>query len=319
MNQGRCVEQGATRQIFQQPQASYTRLLLESALKHPASNPPPPQASALLQVVGLQQHFRIEPNLVERLQGQTPTPIKAVDGISFELQEGETLGLVGESGCGKSTLLRSILQLMRPSAGQVIFLGQDLTRLSPASLQPLRRQMQMVFQDPSACLNPKLTVGENIGDAVLIHRLATPRQAKDQVLAMLQRVGLNPAEEYARRYPKQLSGGQQQRVAIARALITRPKLVVCDEPVSMLDATVQTQVLDLLLELKCDFGLTYLFVTHDLAVARSFCDRIAVLQGGKIVELGTSEHLFSQPQHPYTRQLLAAAPALVALQNRAAS
>jgi peptide/nickel transport system ATP-binding protein len=315
MDQGRCVEQGSTHQIFQNPQDAYTRQLLESALHRQTSVPVPLVSPTLMRVTGLRQHFRLEPSWVERIRGQAPTQIKAVDDISFDLAQGETLGLVGESGCGKSTLLRSILQLMRPSAGQVEFLGQDLTALSPRALQPVRRQMQMIFQDPNACLNPKMTVGESIADALLIHSLATPRQAKQQVLEMLDRVGLQPAEDYARRYPKHLSGGQQQRVAIARALITRPRLVVCDEPVSMLDATVQAQVLALLSDLKRDFGLTYLFVTHDLAVARAFCDRIAVLQNGKVVELGTSKQLFRQPQHPYTRQLLGAAPALVALQD----
>ncbi|MGI0489741.1 ATP-binding cassette domain-containing protein [Pantanalinema rosaneae CENA516] len=233
-----------------------------------------------------------------------------MDEIDLELYPGETLGLVGESGCGKSTLSRTILQLIRPSAGRVEFLGRDLTRLSRQEIQQQRRQMQMVFQDPRACLNPMMTVGESIADPLLIHRLATSAQAKVQVLAMLERVGLLPAEDYYRRYPSELSGGQQQRVAIARALITHPKLVICDEPVSMLDATVQTQVLNLMRELKQEFELTYLFITHDLWVARFFCDRIAVMNAGKIVELGNTEDIFTHPRHPYTQTLLQAAPLL---------
>jgi peptide/nickel transport system ATP-binding protein len=202
------------------------------------------------------------------------------------------------------------LQLIRPSAGKVEFLGKDITNLSRQEIRLQRRQMQMVFQDPHACLNPAMTVGQSIADPLLIHQLATPEEAKQQVLQMLAKVGLQPPEVYYQRYPSDLSGGQQQRVAIARALITHPKLLICDEPVSMLDASVQSQVLDLMLELKEEFDLTYFFITHDLWLARFLCDRIAVMNGGKIVEIGPTKEIFANPQHPYTQTLLAAAPLL---------
>jgi peptide/nickel transport system ATP-binding protein len=264
----------------------------------------------ILKITELKQHYTIEPNFIERIfkgEGQT---IKAVDGINLELYSGEILGLVGESGCGKSTLSRTILQLISPTSGKVEFLGQELTSLSRQEIRSSRRQIQMIFQDPHACLNPAMTVGQSIADPLLIHNLANTAKAKEQVLWMLEKVGLTPAELYYHRYPSDLSGGQQQRVAIARALITRPKLIICDEPVSMLDASVQTQVLDLMLQLKAEFDLTYLFITHDLWLARFLCDRIAVMNSGKIVELGQTKQIFAHPQHPYTQTLLAAAPLL---------
>jgi len=326
MYQGKMVETGLSKEVFRNPQHEYTRSLLKAALhiqtfsddsdadikdelatslKKKASNVTP-----LLRIKELKQHYTIEPNFIERIfkgQGQT---IKAVDGIDLELYQGEILGLVGESGCGKSTLSRTILQLIRPTGGKVEFLGKELTSLSRQQVRSERRQMQMIFQDPHACLNPTMTVGQNIADPLIIHHIANAGTAKEQVLWMLDKVGLNPSEMYYQRYPSDLSGGQQQRVAIARALITRPKLVICDEPVSMLDASVQSQVLDLMLELKAEFDLTYLFITHDLWLARFLCDRIAVMNGGKIVELGATQKIFSNPQHPYTKTLLAAAPLL---------
>ncbi|WP_096607964.1 dipeptide ABC transporter ATP-binding protein [Calothrix sp. NIES-2100] len=325
MYQGKMVEMGDTQAVFRQPQHEYTRSLLQAALHIQAVDEsgelmiandekqqlPNPQAqSPILRVTELKQHYTIEPNLIERLfKGQSQT-IKAVDGIDLELYPGEILGLVGESGCGKSTLSRTILQLIRPTSGKVEFLGQELTTLSRQQIRSSRRQMQMVFQDPHACLNPAMTVGQSIGDPLLIHHLADAGKAQEQVLWMLEKVGLTPAEVYYQRYPADLSGGQQQRVAIARALITRPKLLICDEPVSMLDASVQTQVLDLMLQLKQEFELTYLFITHDLWLARFLCDRIAVMNGGKIVEIGATKRIFANPQHPYTKTLLAAAPLL---------
>lgn len=235
--------------------------------------------------------------------------IKAVDDLNLNIWQGEILGLVGESGCGKSTLSRTILQLIRATNGQVLWQGKDLTTLSRSQLRGLRREIQMIFQDPHACLNPMMTIGESIIEPLIIHQLGNKLENRQRVETMLQRVGLDP-KEYYNRYPKELSGGQQQRVAIARALITQPKLVICDEPVSMLDATVQAQVLELMLELKQEFKLTYLFITHDLSVARFLCDRIAVMNGGKIVELDVTEKIFNNPQHPYTKTLLAAAPTL---------
>ncbi len=326
MFQGKMVETGLSKEVFQNPQHEYTRSLLQAALHiqtfsedenaetkdklltslKEKSSPVTP----LLSIKKLKQHYTIEPNFIERIfQGEGQT-IKAVDGIDLELYSGEILGLVGESGCGKSTLSRTILQLIRPTDGKVEFLGKELTNLSRQQVRSQRRQMQMIFQDPHACLNPTMTVGQNIADPLIIHKIAEPGAAKEEVLWMLDKVGLNPSEMYYQRYPSDLSGGQQQRVAIARALITRPKLVICDEPVSMLDASVQSQVLDLMLELKEEFELTYLFITHDLWLARFLCDRIAVMNGGKIIELGATQDIFSNPQHPYTKTLLAAAPLL---------
>lgn len=345
MYQGQVVETGAALKVLTQPQHAYTQSLLKSAL-HIQANPaaiaalsesesigaqPLPLASMgdpinrvsetkppLLRLREVQQHYTLEQNFVSRLLAKSgDQTIRAVDGITLDLYPGEILGLVGESGCGKSTLSRTILQLIRPTSGRVEFLGQDLTRCSKSLLQQQRRQMQMIFQDPHACLNPLMTVGESIADPLLIHGLADPTQARTQTLQMLERVGLTPAADFFDRYPKDLSGGQQQRVAIARALITRPKLLICDEPVSMLDASVQGQVLELMLELKREFDLTYLFITHDLWVARFLCDRIAVMSAGKIVELGSTAAVFNHPQHPYTQTLLAAAPLLSRLQPMA--
>ncbi|MEH2366149.1 ABC transporter ATP-binding protein [Nostoc sp.] len=325
MYNGKMVEMGATETVFRQPQHEYTRSLLKAALHIQAVTdsgeliiandeekqlPIINQQSPILSVTELKQHYTIEPNFIERLFNTQTQTIKAVDGINLDLYSGEILGLVGESGCGKSTLSRTILQLIRPTSGKVEFLGQDLTKLSRQEIRSSRRQIQMVFQDPHACLNPAMTVGQSIADPLFIHNLANPAKAKEQVLWMLNKVGLTPPELYYERYPSDLSGGQQQRVAIARALITHPKLLICDEPVSMLDASVQSQVLDLMLQLKEEFELTYLFITHDLWLARFLCDRIAVMNGGKIVELGLTKKIFANPQHPYTKTLLAAAPLL---------
>ena len=324
MYNGKMVETGDVKSIIYNPQHEYTQSLLNAALhlqavdNNPSENDleaaenkspnKPPQP--ILRVKDLKQHFTLESNLIQQLFSSEKKVIKAVDNISFDLYPGEILGLVGESGCGKSTLSRTILQLLKPTSGTVEFLGEDLTQLATKQMRTKRRQLQMVFQDPHACLNPLMTVGDSIADPLLIHRLATSGTVKAKVEAMLNKVGLIPVDEYYRRYPKELSGGQQQRVAIARALITNPKLVICDEPVSMLDATVQTQVLELMLALKEEFNLTYLFITHDLWVARFFCDRIAVMNSGQIVEIGTTEQIFTQAKHPYTQKLLSAAPLL---------
>lgn len=314
MYRGKMVETGDVKSILYHPQHEYTKSLLSAALQMQAveeATTAIAQKSPILRVKDLKQYFTLEANLIQQLfTKEKASVIKAVDDISFDLGSGEILGLVGESGCGKSTLSRTILQLLKPTAGKVEFLGQDLTMLAPQAMRTQRRQLQMIFQDPHACLNPLMTVGENIADPLLIHKLATPTEAKQQVATMLEKVGLTPTYEYYRRYPKELSGGQQQRVAIARALITKPKLIICDEPVSMLDATVQTQVLELMLALKEEFDLTYLFITHDLWVARFFCDRIAVMNAGKIVEIDTTEQIFTQARHPYTKKLLSAAPLL---------
>jgi len=318
MYQGKLVEQGNAEQVLSQPSHNYTKSLLKAALH---LHVPPKQSNRalpetpLLRVRNLVQHYTLEQNLIQQLLRKDPAVIKAVDGVSFDLFPGETLGLVGESGCGKSTLSRSILQLVSSTSGNVEFLGEELTDLSEREIRKLRRQMQMIFQDPLACLNPLMTVGKSIADPLLIHRLATPSEAKKQVEQLLEKVGLTPVQAYYHRYPQDLSGGQQQRVSIARSLITNPKLIICDEPVSMLDATVQTQVLELMQSLKREFHLTYLFITHDLSVARFLCNRIAVMHQGKIVELRETDALFNSPQHPYTKTLLNAAPQLKMLSS----
>lgn len=325
MYQGKIVETGATETILHHAQHPYTQSLLKAALHLQTSSQikvdklTDHEAIPLLKLTNLQQYYTLETSLIQKIFTKfttAPDPIsppiskviKAVDGIDLAIYPGEILGLVGESGCGKSTLSRTILQLIRPTVGQVEFQGIDITKLSRGSLQTTRRQLQMIFQDPHACLNPLMTIGKSIADPLFIHKLATPAEAKLRAIAMLEKVGLS-GEMYDR-YPADISGGQQQRVAIARALITNPSLVICDEPVSMLDASVQAQVLDLMLALKQEFNLTYLFITHDLSVARFLCDRIAVMNQGKIVELEATQQIFNHPQHPYTQKLLNAAPLL---------
>ncbi|NMF83333.1 ABC transporter ATP-binding protein [Nodosilinea sp. P-1105] len=314
MYQGHIVETGPATAVLQNPVDVYTQSLVASArqmqratgLAHSGAMDTP-----ILRLRNVQQHYTLDTNLVARwLGGQTASLIKAVDGVDLAIYPGEVVGLVGESGCGKSTLSRTILQLVKPTAGTVEFNGTDLSRLSRQQMRPLRRHLQLVFQDPLACLNPMMTVGKSIADPLLIHGLATVTEAEKQAHAMLARVSLTPSQDFFHRFPRDLSGGQQQRVAIARALITTPQLVICDEPVSMLDATVQTQVLELMLALKQEFDLTYLFITHDLWVARFMCDRIAVMEKGKIVELAPTQTLFESPQHPYSQTLLQAAPVL---------
>jgi peptide/nickel transport system ATP-binding protein len=314
MYEGKLVELGTAQQVLTTPEHPYTQSLLQAAvdLQQAAIRTVDTQTPApLLRVQDLQQHYTLSPNPLARLLGrQDPGVIKAVDGVSLDLYPGEILGLVGESGCGKSTFSRTLLRLIDPTAGRIEFLGQDITGLPKQAMRQQRREMQMIFQDPHACLNPMMTVGRGIGDPLRIHNLATGAAVDEQVRAMMTRVGLTPVDDYFHRFPGDLSGGQQQRVAIARALITQPKLVICDEPVSMLDASIQAQVLALMLDLKREFDLTYLFITHDLWVARYLCDRIAVMQAGKIVELGSTTQIFDAPQHPYTQTLLAAAPLL---------
>ena len=314
MYAGQLVETGNAQSVLYQPNHPYTQGLVTSAqqLHQGKTNAgQTPDSTPLLRLENVKQYYTLEANLLAKLLGsQKDRVIKAVDGVSLELFSGEVLGLVGESGCGKSTLSRTILQLVPPTSGRIEFQGSDLTCLSPQALRSQRRHMQMIFQDPHACLNPMMTVGRGIADPLLIHGLAAMEEAQTQTHEMLTRVGLHPTDDFYHRFPGDLSGGQQQRVAIARALITRPQLIICDEPVSMLDATVQAQVLELMLALKDEFDLTYLFITHDLWVARFMCDRIAVMQAGQIVELASTHQIFSAPQHHYTQTLLAAAPTL---------
>ena len=237
--------------------------------------------------------------------------VKAVDGVSLEVDQGETLGLVGESGSGKTTLGRAILRLVEPTHGTVEFEGRDITHLRERDLRPLRRRMQLVFQDPHAALNPAMTVGEAVAHPLRIHGLSPgPDEARKKATEMLERVGITPAGTFLDRYPEDLSGGQRQRVVLARALVTGPHLVVADEPVAMLDMSVRALVLRLLADLRDDFGLTYVFITHDLATARFLCDRVAVMYLGRIVEIGPVDEVLSEPRHPYTRALLAAVPRL---------
>ncbi|MCB9536394.1 MAG: ATP-binding cassette domain-containing protein [Myxococcales bacterium] len=234
--------------------------------------------------------------------------VRAVDGVSFEIYPGETLGLVGESGCGKSTTGRALLQLYRPTAGKVTFDGTELTALKgDKALFPYRRHMQMIFQDPYACLNPRMTVGDIIAEPLRTHGLAADKAATmEQVQALMVRCGLNP--QYVRRYPHEFSGGQRQRIGIARALATNPRFIVCDEPISALDVSIQAQIMNLLQDLQKEMGLTYLFIAHDLAAVRHISDRIAVMYLGKVVEVADYASLYAEPLHPYTRALISAVP-----------
>ena len=257
----------------------------------------------LLEVTDLVKHFPIKSGvLIDREVGR----VRAVDGVSLRLHEGETLGLVGESGCGKSTLSRAILQLIPPTSGSVKFDGQELVGRSPRELRPLRRQMQMIFQDPFASLNPRKRIGQIIGDPMKLHGLADGAQLKRRVQELLDRVGLQA--EHFNRYPHEFSGGQRQRIGIARALALEPRLIIADEPVSALDVSVQAQIINLLEDLQREFGMAYLFVAHDLGVVRHVSDRVAVMYLGKIVEQADSDTLYARPQHPYTHALLSAVP-----------
>lgn len=257
----------------------------------------------LLEVKNLKVHF---PQGGRGLFRKTRGLIRAVDGVSFALREGETLGLVGESGCGKSTTARACLQLIPPTSGSVLFEGIELTRLSRPDLRKLRRHFQIIFQDPYASLNPRMTVEDIVSEPLRTFGVARGNTLRVEVQKLLQRVGLNP--RYIRRFPHEFSGGQRQRIGIARALALKPKLVVADEPVSALDVSIQAQILNLLSDLKQQFKLTYFFIAHDLAVVRHICDRIAVMYLGKIVEMGPAEAICKNPQHPYTQALIAASP-----------
>ena len=262
------------------------------------------QGEVLLSVQNLKMHFPITRGII--LQRQVGS-IKAVDGITFELMRGETLGLVGESGCGKSTTGRAILQLYEPTAGEVVFEGQDLTDINSGDLRRMRRRMQMIFQDPYASLNPRMTVGSIVGEPLEVHKIGGSRREQQQrVQELLEIVGLNPY--FINRYPHEFSGGQRQRIGVARALAVNPSFIVCDEPISALDVSIQAQVINLLEDLQSEMGLTYLFIAHDLSVVRHISDRIAVMYLGKIVELADREVLYENPLHPYTQALLSAVP-----------
>jgi peptide/nickel transport system ATP-binding protein len=305
---GRLVEEGPSHQLLTAPVSDVGRRLVQAARQREGGHRQAASASPLLLEV---QELRSWHSL--------PSPpwsqrwLKAVDGISFQLHEGETLGVVGASGCGKSSLCRALMGLVPVRGGQVRLQGQDLRQLRGAKLARARRGLQMVFQDPLACLNPQMAVGEAIADPLLIHGLARPAEARQEARRQLAAVGLTPPEDFERRLPRQLSGGQQQRVAIARALILRPRVLLCDESVSMLDAEVQAEVLGLLGQLQRQLGLGMVFITHDLSVASGFCHRVIVLEGGRIVEEGPGAELLAHPHAAITRTLVEACPRLPAL------
>ncbi|MEI5908537.1 dipeptide ABC transporter ATP-binding protein [Bacillus spongiae] len=259
-------------------------------------------AEALLQVEDLRKSFPVKGGLF----GRTVKEVKAVDGISFTVNKGETLGIVGESGCGKSTTGRMLMRLIEPTNGRVLFENKEVTSLSNNELRKVRRDMQMVFQDPFASLNPRHSVEKILEEPLIVHGMGDKRERKKRVYELLEIVGLS--SYHAKRYPHQFSGGQRQRIGIARALMTKPKLIIADEPVSALDVSIQSQVLNLMEDLQKEFGLTYIFIAHDLGVVRHISDRVAVMYLGKVVELADSDKLYERPQHPYTQALLSAVP-----------
>lgn len=329
MRLGELVEQGSCAQVFGQPQHPYTQQLL-AALPHSerprksrigssaeaATNTKHTQyeqilalhnsaqsSEPLIRIRGLEQRFQTK----RQWFGPRPEPVVALNGVDLDIYPGETLGLVGESGSGKSSLGKALLQLQRADSGSVLYRGQDLCTLSDRAMRPLRQQLQIIFQDPMDSMNPRLSAAEVIAEPLIIHKLGDAAQRQQRVEALLERVGLNASD--GNKYPHEFSGGQRQRIGIARAIALEPEFIACDESVSALDVSVQAQILNLLLELQRDMGLTLLFISHDLAVVRHMSDRIAVMQGGEILELGDADAICSQPQHPYTQRLLAAKPA----------
>lgn len=256
----------------------------------------------LLEVKNLKKYFPVK----KAIFGKGESFVKAVDDVSFSINRGETLGLVGESGCGKTTTGRTIIKLYEPTAGSIIFDGKDIAKLSPKNVIPYRKRMQMIFQDPYASLDARMTVGDIIGEAIDIHKLMNGKERNERVQYLLQRVGLNA--EHASRYPHEFSGGQRQRIGIARSLAVQPDFIVCDEPISALDVSIQAQVVNMLEDLQDDLGLTYLFIAHDLSMVKHISTKIGVMYLGKMVEIGESNELYRNPMHPYTKALLSAIP-----------
>lgn len=306
MHRGHIVEQGITQAVFQHSQHPYTQQLVTSIPRGGKTEPSHLESAALIDVKSLHTWFRDY-----RAKRGDQAHIKAVDDVTFTIRRGEILGLVGESGSGKSTLGRSLLQLAPVTNGSVRFDGMELTEFSRRDMKPLRRRMQMIFQDPYASLNPRMTVFDTLAEPLLLHRLAHRKNVTSQVLSLMDEVGL--AHGAVRKYPHEFSGGQRQRIAIGRALATRPEFVVADEPVSALDVTIQAQILDLLLELVARHNLTMLFISHDLSVVRRLCDRVLVMYQGKIVESGATEQVYTRPSHSYTETLLASLPSAIPL------
>ena len=282
---------------------------MEAQTQVPNDGRPPADGEPLVEIRDLFTHYSVRGSFVDRLRGRESGSVAAVDGVSFDLRHGEVLGLVGESGSGKTTLGRTMLGLVPATSGSIKLRGDEITGLSEGEMRPLRRRLQIVFQDPHASLNPAMTIGAAIGDPLRFHGIAEGKADRERRVAeALERVGLAPASQFSDKYPPDLSGGQKQRAVLARAIVLGPDILVADEPVSMLDMSVRAKILELMIELKTELDLTYVYITHDLATAKFFCDRIAIMYLGRIVELGPAEQIYADPKHPYTQSLLRAIP-----------
>lgn len=306
MKTGDVVERGDVHAIFDAPQEAYTQRLLGAVKQLTGSASAKAQMTVadapILEVSDLAMHFEHRTGFLQRIKDTT----KAVDGVSFSLLHGETLGIVGESGSGKTTVGRCIARVYEPTTGSMVYHGRDLAKTSVTELSDLRREIRMIFQDPFASLNPRMTIKQIISEPLVVHNIATGSEIDDRVAELLRHVGLDPM--MMERYPHAFSGGQRQRIVVARAIALQPKLIIADEPTSALDVSIRTQVLDLLLDLQAELGLSFLFISHDMAVIRYFCDRVAVMYQGRIVEIGETEQIIENPQHDYTKALLSAVP-----------